>query len=117
LSQLKAEGQEWLKKWDVKYEWVDVTKESLMKHLQHAPLSVIIPGHLVLNFQTTKDIIKYFDSYKPFEKQTQQVSNALKVVLYKKEVAVPDEHLLVDINYLDSRTSPYFLIVSATTVR
>ena len=102
LSQLKAEGQEWLKKWDVKYEWVEVSKESLMKHLKHAPLTVVIPGHAVMNFKTTAELIHFFDTYPPHKKTTPSVQSALKLVLYKRDKAVPDNHLLVDIHYLDS---------------
>lgn len=102
LSQLKAEGQEWLKRWDVKYETVDFSKESLMKHLKMAPLTVIIPGHAVLNFNTTKQVIEYFDTYPPHLKQTTSVVSAMKVMLYPKEQAIPDKHLLVDIKWMDS---------------
>ena len=102
LSQLKAEGQEWLKKWDVKYESVAVDKASLMRHLKMAPLTVVIPGHAILNFQTTADVIRYFDTYPPHKKYIESVLQAMKVVLYPRTEAIPDEHLLVDINYLDA---------------
>lgn len=101
LSRLLAEGQAWLKKWDVKYESVDTSRDSLLRHIKHAPLVVVLPGHLVLNWYTTKDVIYYFDSYAPWKKTTNSVLQAMKVVLYKKEVAIPDEALLVDIKYLD----------------
>ena len=101
-AKLEAEGQEWLKKWDVKYESVAFDKESLMKHLKMAPLTVVIPGHAILNFRTTAQIIHYFDQYNPFKKTVSSVIQAMKVVLYKKEQAVPDEVLLVDIKYGDS---------------
>mgnify|MGYP001576703851 FL=1 len=101
-SKLLAEGQEWLKKWDVKYESVDFTKESLMRHLKMAPLTVVIPGHAILNFRTTTQVVHYFDQYEPFKKQVPNVIQAMKVVLYKKEQAVPDDALLVDIKMGDT---------------
>ena len=73
-----------------------------MKHLKMAPLTVVIPGHAILNFRTTAQIIHYFDQYNPFKKTVSSVIQAMKVVLYKKEQAVPDKALLVDIKYGDS---------------
>lgn len=101
-SKLIAEGQEWLKKWDVKYESIDFNKESLMRHLKMAPLTVVTPGHAILNFKTTKDIVSYFDTYPPHKKTVSDVIQAIKVVLYKKELSVPDEWLLVDLKYGDT---------------
>lgn len=97
MMELLKEGQEWLKKWDVKYESIDFTKASLMKHIKMCPIVVVLPGHAVLNFRTTAQIIHYFDTYIPFKKTTPEVIQAMKVVLYKKEQAIPDEALLVDI--------------------
>src|SRR3990167_4181490 len=101
-AKLEVEGQEWLKKWDVKYESVDFNKKSLMKHLKMAPLTVVIPGHAILNFRTTAQVIYYFDQYDPFKKTVSGVIQAMKVVLYRKEQAISDEALLVDIKYGDS---------------
>jgi len=102
MSMLLVEGQEWLKKWDVKYESVDFSKASLMKHLKMAPLTVIIPGHAILNFRTTAQVVYYFDTYAPHKKTIPSVIQAMKVMLYPKAQAVPNSHLLVDIKYLDS---------------
>lgn len=101
LSKLKAEGQEWLKKWDVKYEVVDWNKASLMKHIKHAPLTVVIPGHAILNFRTTADVIHYFDTYPPHKKITPSVIYAMKLVLYKKEQAPHPYSLFVDLKVGD----------------
>src|SRR3990167_6368144 len=100
--ELYKEGQEWLKKWDVKYESIDFSKESLMYHLKMSPLTVVVPGHAIINFRTTKDVVHYFDTYIPFKKTTENVIQAMKVVLYKKEQAVPDSYLLVDIKIGDT---------------
>ena len=71
--------------WSVQYEWIDVTRESLMYHLKHAPIQVTIPGHAVLDFYTTADVQKYFDSYLPFVKErAEPFVSAMKVVLSRK---------------------------------
>ena len=101
-AKLLAEGQEWLKKWDVKYESIMFDRASLMKHLKMSPLTVVIPGHAILNFRTTAQVVHYFDTYAPHKKSVPNVIQAMKVVLYKKEQAVPDTHLLIDIKFGDS---------------
>lgn len=100
-SQLEAKGKEWLNKWSVSYESVATDRTSLMKHIKHAPLIVIIPGHAVMNFYTTQDIINYFDSYEPFLKQTTAIVSALKLVITPKEHAPDPDSLFTDINYGD----------------
>lgn len=78
-------ARSFLKDWVVRYEWVDVTEESLLKHLKHAPIQVTIPGHAVLNFFNTQDVQKYFDSYAPFVKErTVPFVSAMKIVLSRK---------------------------------
>lgn len=61
-------AKEFLKDWEVHYEVIDFTRESLLKHIKQAPIQVVIPGHAVMNFLTTDQIYKYFDSYAPFQK-------------------------------------------------
>lgn len=102
LSQLLEKGQEFKKWFDIKYEWIDIDRASLIKHMKMAPLAILLPGHEVLNFHTTAQIINYFDSYSPFKKKTKTILYAMKVMVYLKEEEVPDEDLLVDIKYLDS---------------
>ena len=78
-------GRAFLKEWVVQYEWIDVTQESLLRHLKHAPIQVTIPGHAVLNFYKTSDVQKYFDSYSPFVKErTEPFLSAMKIVLSRK---------------------------------
>ena len=77
----KDKAKEFLKEWSVVYEWVDTDKVSLIRHLKHSPLQVVIPGHAILNFFTTEQIIKYFDSYEPFIKETENITWAFKYVL------------------------------------
>jgi hypothetical protein len=69
----------------VQYEWIDVTRDSLIHHLKHSPIQVTIPGHAILNFYTTADVQKYFDSYEPFIKErTEPFVSAMKIVLTRK---------------------------------
>ena len=56
-------AKEFLKDWEVQYEVIDFSRESLLRHIKQAPLQVVIPGHAVMNFLTTDQIYKYFDSY------------------------------------------------------
>lgn len=93
LEELKAKGKKWLEKWDVKTEFIEgaglgiwhTIKEDLIKHLKHAPLQVVIPGHAVMNFYCEADV-NYFDTYKPFEKKTPytNIQTAYKYVLTPK---------------------------------
>jgi hypothetical protein len=66
---LDAKGQAWKEKWDFKYEFVPVTKESMMQHIKQAPLQVVIPGHAVVDFLCEADVLNYFDSYIPYQKK------------------------------------------------
>lgn len=93
LAQLKAEGESWKQKWDVKTEFINTSiglwhtvKEDLMKHLKHAPLQIVKPGHAIVNIFCEEDLLRYFDTYKPFEKTLayDQVQTAYKYVLTPK---------------------------------
>lgn len=81
---VKDQAKLFLKDWEIKYEWIDTSKESLMHHIKHAPIQVVLPGHAVLDFLTTQQIINYFDSYAPFQKQTEQILWAMKIVLNRR---------------------------------
>lgn len=75
-------AKEFLNSWSVKYEFIDTSRESLMYHLKHAPIQVVIPGHAVLSFYSESQITKYFDSYSPFEKTwSNPFHSACKIVL------------------------------------
>jgi len=74
--------------WEVTYEFIDFTRESLLYHLKQAPIQVIIPGHAVMNFLTTDQVYKYFDSYSPFVKErVEPFVYAMKLILTKKSMA------------------------------
>jgi len=71
--------------WQINYQFIDFNRESLIYHLKQAPIQVVVPGHAVLDFFTTKDVVKYFDSYEPFKKNyTGILCSACKIVLTKK---------------------------------
>lgn len=95
LSQLKQEGSIWKAKWDVKCEFINTSiglwttvKEDLMKHLKHAPLQIVIPGHAIVNIFCEQDLARYFDTYYPFEKTTPygNIQTAYKYVLTPKNM-------------------------------
>lgn len=93
LAELKKEGEQWKQKWDVKTEFINTSigmwitvKEDLMKHLKHAPLQIVKPGHAIVNIFCEEDLVRYFDTYKPFEKTLAytQIQTAYKYVLTPK---------------------------------
>ena len=95
-------AKKFLESWSVAYEWIDATKESLMHHLKHAPVQVVLPGHAVMNFFTNEQVIKYLDSYEPYLKETQSILSAMKIVLSKKQTMLTQEqvNLFYDIEAL-----------------
>ena len=84
LSQLKAKGQAWKKKWGVGYEWIDIQTE-LHTHLKHAPMQTVLPGHAVA---AAKQDVIYLDTYEPFikEKPKSAFASTLKIVLTPKNM-------------------------------
>jgi hypothetical protein len=79
------DARSFLKMWDVKYEWIDVTKESLLHHLKHAPIQVTVPGHAIMHFWREADVQWYYDSYMPWKKQrVEPFASAMKIVLSRK---------------------------------
>lgn len=64
LSELKKEGQEWLSEWDIKTEFVPATKESILKHVKHAPLQLATLTHaIVFAVAAGEDGVTVFDTY------------------------------------------------------
>lgn len=110
LSQLIAEGQEWLSRWQVNTEFIPATKEEMLKHIKQAPLQIVIPGHAVVGFLCEADILNYFDTYRPFEKTTpySNIQTAYKYVLTKKEQSMTNSILV-------KRGSEYGFFDPATT--
>lgn len=94
-AELLAEGSVWKQKWDVKTEFINTSiglwtsvKEDLMKHLKHAPIQIVIPGHAIVNIFCEADIARYLDTYYPFEKTTaySNIQTAYKYVLTPKNM-------------------------------
>lgn len=78
-------AKEFLKEWQVQYEVIDFSRESLLKHILQAPIQVVFPNHAVMLFSTTEQIYKYFDSYSPFVKERSgSFIFAQKYILNKK---------------------------------
>lgn len=91
-------GKESLKYFDFPYEWVATDRDSLIRHLKQSPLQVVLPGHDVMNFFTVKNFngIKYFDTYVPHKKQTDNVLWAMKSMIVPKEDSHDPDSILVD---------------------
>lgn len=87
-SELVEKGKAFLRKWDVKTEFVPATKEAMLKHIKHAPLQIVLPGHAILNFLCEQDVVNYFDTYAPHEKKAPyaNVEAAYKYVLTPKQM-------------------------------
>lgn len=86
---IKDKGRQFLKEWKIQYEFINFDRDSLIHHLKQAPIQVVIPGHAVLAFTSTQQVTKYFDSYKPYQKEwsePNQFGSALKIVLTSKKV-------------------------------
>lgn len=82
------EAKLFLQEYEILYEWIPTDKDSLIKHLKQAPIQVVIPGHAIVNFFTTQQVIHYFDTYVPFKKTTKSISSALKIVVIKKDTSM-----------------------------
>lgn len=108
-TQLSEEGKRWLERWQIQYEFVEISKKSFLHELQHAPLQIVIPGHAIMSFYCPADVVKYFDTYEPFIKETtySKLQDALKIVLTQK--AMPkffrvDDHGKLGIMILEGYT-------------
>ena len=86
--EIQSKGMEFLENYTIAYEWVELTQDSLLKHLKHCPLQVVIPGHAIEAFYSVADVVKYFDTYSPYIKSTSlsHLSDALKVVVTPKHM-------------------------------
>lgn len=81
---MKAIGKEFLKYFDISYEWInDTSPENLFKQLQHVPLQVVRPGHAIVQIKSMAELMMYFDSYSPFVKTLpqNQISDIMKIII------------------------------------
>ena len=83
---VKDKGLKFLEDYEISYEWIPFSKAEMLKHIKHAPLQIAVLNntHAVLNFLTTQDIYKYFDSYEPYIKETTSLTSPFKIVLKLK---------------------------------
>lgn len=107
-AQLDKEKADWLTKWSILHEDIPYDKDSLLYHLKHAPIQVVIPGHAIAEIAilSPSDVNKIMDSYPPYVKNIPgeypgPLIFAKKIVLYKKEQALDPDTLLVDIKFGD----------------
>jgi hypothetical protein len=82
-AKLIEEGKEWLKKWNVGYEWLN--ESEVAQHLKQVPIQIVItknnPRHAVLLVNQ----LTYFDSYPPYEKSITpaEIYNYFKILVRK----------------------------------
>jgi len=86
LAKLTAEGQIWLQKWGLAYEFLQVSDPNLDYHLKHAPIQVVIPGHAICGIYSPDQLMTYLDSYAPWIKREQvaDLLQANKIILTSK---------------------------------
>jgi len=88
-------ARKFLDDYSFSYEWIEpITVKNLKRHLKHAPLQVVIPGHAVMMFYCDDKVWKYFDTYYPFIKEkpiTELPRAVLKPVLILKRHKIEEE--------------------------
>ena len=101
-QEIQDKGKKWLDYFDIQYEWLpSVEKSYLIEQLKHAPIQIVINnGTHAVELYNIADVYKYFDSYEPYFKQTNEVRFPLKIILTPKNlmklVIVGKEQYLVD---------------------
>lgn len=88
--EILALGQEFKKYFEIMFEWIDFTPDSLAYHLKQAPIQVVFPNHAVCAVKQMSDITRYFDTYNPFIKdiQTKNLNSAMKLIINIKELTM-----------------------------
>lgn len=81
--EILAVGKEFLKYFEMPYEWVSVTQSELLKHLKHAPLQIVFPNHAVCEVFQEADVVTFFDTYDPFIKTINRsyLTSAMKIII------------------------------------
>lgn len=85
---LLAEGQEWKETHKFEFGFIQTLRDELLKYILQAPIQIVIPGHSVMNFFSAAELVKYFDTYEPFKKQTNRSSltDAARAILTMKNM-------------------------------
>ncbi len=92
---------------EVKYEWVNTDRNSLLRELKQAPIQVTIPGHAVVNISGTTALSKYFDTYPPFVKDwSNPFDSAMKIILIIKSLDMPVTPIIKNIAASDEQYLP-----------
>jgi len=77
----------------IAYEWIAADRQSLQRHLQHAPIQITIPGsnpiHAVTLVAIVGDTYFYCDSYYPFLKSmSTPPASAFKTVVFDNRIVM-----------------------------
>lgn len=82
-DRLEQKGKEWLKRWKVEYEFLQLGDANFDRHLKHAPIQVVIPGHAVAGIYSPDQFMTYLDSYSPWVKKysSNGLLSAMKLIL------------------------------------
>jgi hypothetical protein len=102
LSTLKNTGAAWLEQWDVKTEFVPTDKESIRKHLKHAPLQIIIPGHAICCVVAAdENKVTYLDTYPHagdfmYTASYSMIQAAYKYVLTPKNMPEKPKYVIIN---------------------
>lgn len=85
--EMLALGQEFLERFGLPYEWVEVNVQNIIRHLKHTSLIAVIPGHAVMEVRQIASLWNYFDSYAPYIKERVGVPQvAMKILLQIKQL-------------------------------
>jgi len=93
LQKLLLEGREWLKSHKLETDWLTTDKDVILKHLKQCPSQIVRPGHAIENFYTEQEVVNYFDSYVPYEKQVQRsvLTDVFKIYLTIKTMRLVND--------------------------
>lgn len=94
MKKLLLEGADWKKTHKFESEFLTTNLSDILQHIKQCPLQIIKPGHAVENFYTQQEIVNYFDSYAPFQKQIQrsELTDAYKPVLTIKNMRLVNDN-------------------------
>lgn len=82
-AQMRAMGQEFIKRFYLPYEWIGANITDIQKHLKQAPLMVTQPGHEVVGVNHKPTVVVVNDSYSPYIRDLSylSVTDVMKVLV------------------------------------